>query len=106
MAVLERLARRIAQALHALGDQRVDVAVAVVAVLGQIAQEVGVGAPALQQFPRHGIHFGEAIVADDDVELVVGVGEGARHVVERDVQFAPPCCASASSARLRAVMSA
>ena len=34
---------RIAQAFHPLGDQRVDVAVAVVPVLGQVAQQVGIG---------------------------------------------------------------
>ena len=46
-AVLESHAGRIAQALHPAGDKRVDVAVAVVAVLGQIAQEVRIRAPRL-----------------------------------------------------------
>ena len=70
--VLEALARRIAQALHALGDLRVGVALAVVAVLGQIAQEIGIGTAGLQQLLRHRVHLLEAVVAEDDVQIGIG----------------------------------
>ena len=86
-AVLERICRRVAQAFDAAGNQRVDVAVAVVAVLGQVAQEIGIRPSRLEQFRRHRIHLGEAVVADDDVQILVGVGERARHVVERDMEL-------------------
>ena len=39
----------IAQTLHALGDERVDVTLAVVTVLSQIAQKIGIGSAGLQQ---------------------------------------------------------
>ena len=48
-AVLERLAGRIAQALDAARDMGVDVAVAVVAVLGEIAQQRRIGLARLEQ---------------------------------------------------------
>jgi hypothetical protein len=37
-----------AQALDPLGDQRLDIAFAVVAVLGQVAQELGIGTTGLK----------------------------------------------------------
>ena len=85
--VLERPPGRIAQALDTLRDQGVDVAVAVVAVLGEVAQECRIRAPRRQQFGRSRVHLGEARVADDDVEVVVRIGERPRHVVERDLQL-------------------
>ena len=52
-----------------------------------MAQEVGIGAPRIQQLSRYRVHFGEAVVADDDPKLFVGVGQGARHVVEGRVKL-------------------
>ena len=84
--VLEAFAGRVAQALDALGDERVGLAFAVIAVLGQKAQEIGIGAARLKQIPRRRVHFLEAVVAEDDVQIFVGIDERARHVVERDMQ--------------------
>ena len=78
---------RIAQALDALRDQGLDVALAVVAVLGEEAQEGGIGPAGLQQLRRRRVHLAEAVVAEDDVQIVVGVDERARHVVERDMEL-------------------
>jgi hypothetical protein len=59
-------------------------------VLGQVAQEARIGPPALQQFARRRVHLGEAVVAEHDVEVVVGIGERAGHVVHGDVQLGFP----------------
>ena len=67
--VLEALAGGIAQTLDAPGDMRVGVAFAVIAVLGQEAQEVGIEAAGLQQLLRRPVHLLEAIVAEDDVQI-------------------------------------
>ena len=86
--ILEAPPRRIAQTFHALGDQGLDVTVAVVAVLGQMAQQGGIGSAGLQQRRRDLVHLFEAIVADDDVEIGVRVDERARHVVEHEMELA------------------
>ena len=86
--ILEAQPRRIAQTLHALRDQRIDVALAVVAVLGQIAQQIGIGTAGLQQLLRHLVHLFEAVVADDDPQIAIGVDERARHVVEHEMELA------------------
>jgi hypothetical protein len=64
--ILEALPRRIAQTLHAPGDEGIDVALAVVAVFGQIAQKIGIGTAGLQQLLRHLVHLLKAGVADDN----------------------------------------
>jgi hypothetical protein len=40
--VLKTLARRIAQTLDPFGDQGVDIALAVVTIHGEVAQEIGI----------------------------------------------------------------
>ena len=65
----------------------VEVARAVVAVLGQIAQEIGIGTAGLQQLLGYPVHLLEAVVADDDVQIVVRVDQRARHVVERHMEL-------------------
>ena len=42
----------------------------------------------LKQLGRHRVHLSQAIVADDDSQLVIGVDERTRHVVERDLELA------------------
>ena len=87
-AVLEALARGIAQALHALGNLGLHVAVAVIAVLGETSQEIQIGAPGLKQLVRHLVHLFETIVAEDDLQIVVSVDERPRHVVEGETELA------------------
>jgi len=70
-----------------LGDQRIHVARPVVAVLGEIAKHVGIGAAGLQQLLRHLVHFSEAVVAQDEVQVLVGVDQSARHVVEGNLEL-------------------
>ena len=67
--VLEALARGIAQALNPLGHESVDVTLAVVAVLGQEAQEIRIRTPGLKQLAWHRVHLFEAVVADDDFQV-------------------------------------
>jgi hypothetical protein len=86
-AVLERRVRRKAQTLDTLCNHRFDVALAVVPVLGKMAQEGRIWPTGLKQFARHAIHLGEALVADDYIEVVVGVDERARHVLERHMHL-------------------
>ena len=88
--VLEALAGRMAQAFHAPRDHHVHVAFAVVAMRRKVAQELRIGLARSKQFGGDGIHFPEAIVAEDDVQIFIGIDERARHVVERDLQVARP----------------
>ena len=44
----------------------------------------------LQQFLRHDVHLSEAVVAEDDPQILVRVDERARHVVERDMKLGFP----------------
>ena len=66
-AVFEIGRCRIAQALDAPRHQLVAIALTVIAVRGKEAQKSGIGTPGLKQLVRHGIHFFEAVVAEDDV---------------------------------------
>ncbi|MEJ2176054.1 MAG: hypothetical protein P8Y76_14435 [bacterium] len=84
--VLEALARRVAQTLDAPRHVRLDIALAVIAVLGQVAQHVGVRPARLQQLRRKRVHLPEAIVAENESQLLDGVDERAGHVVEQDKQ--------------------
>ncbi len=85
--VLEGLARGIAKAFDPPGDQRTDVALAVIAVLGQEAEHVGIRASTLQELPWDRVHLGETVVAEDEVLLLIGENQRAGHVVERDLQL-------------------
>src|SRR5687767_8032998 len=49
-------------------------------------QERGIGTARLQQRLGDLIHLLETVVAEDDVQGVIGVDERARHVVERHLQ--------------------
>ena len=40
----------------------------------------------LEQLGRYGIHLPELVIAEDDVQVLIGVNEGARHVVEGDME--------------------
>jgi hypothetical protein len=86
-AVLEGFARRVAQALHALGDKSLAIPFTVVVVGSEVAEESGIGLARMQQLGRHGIHLPELVIAEDDVQVRVGVHEGTGHVVEGDVQL-------------------
>ena len=86
--VLEALAGRMAQAFHAPRDQHVHVAFAVVAMCRKVAQELRIGLARLKQFGRDRIHLPETVVAENDVQVLIGIDECARHVVERDLQVA------------------
>lgn len=63
-----------------------------IAVRREVAQKIRIGAPVLKQFSRDRIHFPEAIVAEDDIQVLVGVDERARHVVERYVKLGLLAC--------------
>jgi hypothetical protein len=85
--ILEALSRRIAQTFHAPGNQGIDIAFAVVSVLGQIAQKCRIGTAGLQQLAWHGVHLVEPVVAKDDVEIIIRIDQRARHVVEGDLEL-------------------
>jgi len=87
MPILERLTRGVAQAFHALRDEGFDVAVTVIAMLGEITQELRIRLPRLEQSRRHRVHLDETLVAKNDIQLAVGIGERTRHVVEGDAQL-------------------
>ena len=86
-AILEALARRIAQALHAPRHQGLDITLAVIAVLSEIPQKIGIRTAGLQQLARHPVHVLEAVVAKNDVQILVRENERARHVIERDLKM-------------------
>src|ERR1700752_2417071 len=86
--VLEALASRMAQAFHAPRHHRIHVALAVVAMCREGAQEVRIGLARSKQVSGYRIHRSEALVAEYDVQILVGIDECARHVVERDLQMA------------------
>ena len=52
-----------------------------------MAQKVGVWAPRLEQLRWNRVHSGKPVVADDDVQVVVGVNERAGHVVQSDLEL-------------------
>jgi hypothetical protein len=85
--VLKTLAGRVAQTFHTPRDHHVDVAFAVVAVCREVAQELRIGLARAKQPFRDGIHLPEAIVTENDIQVVVGIDQRARHVVERDLQI-------------------
>jgi hypothetical protein len=85
--VLERDAARVFDAVYPLCDQRIDIARTVIAVLGQVTEEIQIGFAPLQQLARYGVHLGKAVIAQDDVEIGVDVDQRTRHIVERDVKF-------------------
>jgi hypothetical protein len=86
-AIFERVVGGVSKARHPSCDERVDIALPVVAIFGQKAQEVGIGATRLKQLARSLIHFFEAIIADDDVQVVIGVNKRAGHVVQSDMEL-------------------
>ena len=86
-AILETRSGRMLDAFDAPGDERLDLSFAVVTAFGEVAQEVGIRPAGLQQLRRNAVHFLEALIAEDDVDVLVGVDERARHVIERDVEL-------------------
>jgi hypothetical protein len=86
--VLEALAGRMAQTFHAPRDHHVHVAFAVVAMGRKVAQELRIGLARLKQFGGDWVHLPETVVAENDVQVLIGIDESARHVVERDLQVA------------------
>ena len=84
--VLEALAGRIAQALHASRDQRVRRRLRrnSRALQGNAGTPDRAGPAAAARGDR--IHLLEAVVAEDDVQLLVGIDQRPRHVVERDLE--------------------
>jgi hypothetical protein len=85
--VFERLVRGVAKARHPSSDECVDVALPVVAAFRQKTQEVGIRATALNQLARSLVHFFEAIITDDDVQVVIRVDNRARHFVQSDMEL-------------------
>ena len=83
--ILEACAGGIAQAFHATGYKRLQVTITVVAMRRQMPQKPGIGAAGLKQLRRNRIHFLKTVVAEDNVQLVVGIDQRPRHVVERDM---------------------
>ena len=87
--ILKALARGIAQAFDPPRDKVFNVALAVVPILREVAQKIGVGPAGVQQLDWHPVHLLEAIVAEDEIEMFVRVGKRARHAVECNAELAP-----------------
>jgi hypothetical protein len=85
--VLKAPAGRVPQTINALGDQGVNVTLAVVAVFGSIAQKLRIGTARLKQLLRHPVHLFKAIIADDDIEFFIRVDECAWHMIERHLEL-------------------
>jgi hypothetical protein len=54
----------------------------------KVAQELRIGLARLKQFGGDWVHLPETVVAENDVQVLIGIDECARHVVERDLQVA------------------
>jgi hypothetical protein len=67
-------------------------ALAVIAVLREVAQQIRIRPSRFEELFRHRIHLGEAVVAEHDIQVLVSIRETSRHVVERDVQLRLLAC--------------
>src|SRR6266851_5752566 len=85
--VLKTFTRRITQALYPPSYERFLVAVSIVAMLSEKAEKVRIVAAWLKQLTWHPVHVSEAVIAKDDIKIVVRVDKRTRHVVEGNVQL-------------------
>ena len=85
--VLEALAGRMAQTFYAPRDQRLHVTFAVIAMHRKVAQKFRIGLAGPKQVGGDWIHFPEAVVAEDDIQILIGVDERPGHVVQCQVKL-------------------
>ena len=67
--------------------QRLHVAFAVIAMRRKVAQKLRIGLAGPKQVGGDRIHLLEAVVAEDDVQILIGVDERAGHIVQCDVKL-------------------
>ena len=70
------------QAFHTPRDERIDVPLAVVAVCREMAQKLGIGLAGPKQVAGDRIHLLEAVIAENDLQILVGVNQRTGHVVQ------------------------
>src|SRR5262245_55325353 len=75
------------QTVDARSHQGLDVALPVVAVIGEIAQKIRIGAARLKQLLWHPVHLLEAIIAGDDIEIFIGIDQRTGHIIERHLEL-------------------